>query len=124
MNRAEALALMQEHTQSAGLRQHMLAVEAALRAYAEKLGADPEPWGVVGLLHDLDYERSPIEAHAPTEDPPSWGVRLLREKGPPGASGRAILGHAGYTGVPQDRPARRLGQSLLAEQPHTPARVV
>src|SRR5438445_2259709 len=107
MNRAEALALMQEHTQSAGLRQHMLAVEAALRAYAEKLGADPEPWGVVGLLHDFDYERYPNEAHSPTEDHPSWGVRLLREKGLPEASCRAILGHASYTGVPRDTPLAR-----------------
>src|SRR5437899_12564394 len=107
MNRAEALALMQEHTQSAGLRQHMLAVEAALRAYAEKLGEDPEAWGVVGLLHDFDYERYPNEAHSPTEEHPSWGVRLLRERGLPEASCRAILGHASYTGVPRDTPLAR-----------------
>ena len=107
MTRDEALKLMQEHTQSPGLRQHMLAVEAALRAYATKLGEDPEAWGVVGLLHDFDYERYPNEAHSPTEGHPSWGVRLLRERGLPEASCRAILGHASYTGVPRDTPLAR-----------------
>src|SRR5437899_3983712 len=111
MNRAEALALMQEHTQSAGLRQHMLAVEAAMRAYSAKYAEDPEPWGVVGLLHDFDYERYPNEAHSPTEEHPSWGVRLLRERGLPEASCRAILGHASYTGVPRDTP---LAKALFA----------
>src|SRR5439155_1623953 len=84
------------------LRQHMLAVEAALRAYATKLGEDPEAWGLVGLLHDFDYERYPNETHSPTEGHPSWGVRLLRERGLPEASCRAILGHASYTGAPPD----------------------
>ena len=107
MTRDEALKLMQEHTQSPGLRQHMLAVEAALRAYATKLGEDSEAWGVVGLLHDFDYERYPNEAHSPTEGHPSWGVRLLRERGLPEASCRAILGHASYTGVPRDTPLAR-----------------
>src|SRR6266705_1797867 len=74
MTRSEALTLMQEHTRSPGLRQHMLAVEAALRAYAAKHGEDADAWGVVGLLHDFDYERYPNEAHSPTEEHPSWGV--------------------------------------------------
>jgi len=102
MNRAEALQLMQEHTQSPGLRQHMLAVEAAMRAYAQRYGEDVESWGLVGLLHDFDYERYPNAGHLPSEEHPSWGVRLLAERGFPEASCRAILGHASYTGVPRD----------------------
>jgi len=102
MNREAGLQLMQEHTESPSLRQHMLAVEAALRAYALHYGEDQESWGLVGLLHDFDYERYPNAAHSPTEEHPSWGVRLLRERGLPEASCRAILGHASYTGVPRD----------------------
>jgi putative nucleotidyltransferase with HDIG domain len=102
MDREAALHLMQEHTESPSLRQHMLAVEAALRSYALHYGEDAETWGLVGLLHDFDYERYPNAAHSPSEEHPSWGVRLLRERGMPEASCRAILGHASYTGVPRD----------------------
>ena len=98
---------MQEHTQSPSLRQHMLAVEAAMRAYAPRFAGDPETWGIVGLLHDFDYERYPNPTHAPTVDHPSWGVQLLRERGLPDESARAILGHASYTGVPRDTPLAR-----------------
>ncbi|HET7790882.1 MAG TPA: HD domain-containing protein [Gemmatimonadales bacterium] len=111
MNRSEALALLEEHTQSPSLRQHMLAVEAAMRAYAAKSGADPELWGLAGLLHDFDYERYPNAAHAPTEEHPSWGVRLLRERGVSGEVCDAILGHAAYTGVPRATP---LAKTLFA----------
>ena len=104
MTRDEAVALMHEHTATPGLRQHMLAVEAAMRAYAGKYAEDPEAWGLVGLLHDFDYERYPNAAHSATEEHPSWGVRLLRDKGVPDYSCRAILGHASYTGVPRDTP--------------------
>ncbi|HEU5259967.1 MAG TPA: HD domain-containing protein [Gemmatimonadales bacterium] len=104
MTRADALALMQEHTTSPSLRQHMLAVEAAMRAYARRYAGDPETWGMVGLLHDFDYERYPNDAHAATEEHPSWGVRLLRAQGLPEEMCRAILGHASYTGVPRDTP--------------------
>ena len=104
MTRAEALQLMQDHTQSPGLRQHMLAVEAAMRAYAQRYGEDADAWGLVGLLHDFDYERYPNPGHLPDDEHPSWGARLLGERGLPDASRRAILGHASYTGVPRDTP--------------------
>ncbi len=104
MTRDEALALMQEHTQSASLRQHMLAVEAAMRAYAAKLGEDPEPWGIVGLLHDFDYEKFPNPEHSATDGHPAWGVGRLRERGVDEALCRAILGHAAYSGVSRDTP--------------------
>jgi putative nucleotidyltransferase with HDIG domain len=111
LTRDDALALMQEHTQSPSLRQHMLAVEAAMRAYAARLGGDPDAWGVVGLLHDFDYERYPNDAHSPTEEHPSWGVRLLRARGLPEEACQAILGHASYTGVPRTTP---LAHALFA----------
>jgi len=104
VNRDEALALMHEHTQSPSLRQHMLAVEAAMRAYAVKSGEDVESWGLAGLLHDYDYERYPNPEHSPTEGHPAWGVRQLREKGVAEAICRAIMGHGDYTGVPRDTP--------------------
>ena len=93
---------MLEHTQSPSLRQHMLAVEAAMRACAPKYGGDAEAWGVVGLLHDFDYERYPNAAHSPTAEHPSWGVRLLRERGLSDEQCTAILGHASYTGVARE----------------------
>jgi putative nucleotidyltransferase with HDIG domain len=102
MNRTEALALMEQHTQSAALRQHMLAVEAAMRAYAGKYGGDADAWGVVGLLHDFDYETYPNPDHSPTDGHPAWGVKLLRERGLSEDQCRAILGHASYSGVPRD----------------------
>lgn len=102
MNRATALAIMQEFTQSPSLRQHMQAVEAAMRAYAAKQGGDADAWGVVGLLHDFDYERYPNAAHSPSDEHPSWGVRLLRERGLSDEQCTAILGHASYTGVPRE----------------------
>ncbi len=111
MNRAEALVLMQEHTQSPSLRQHMLAVEAAMRAYAAKFGEDPEPWGLIGLLHDFDYEKYPNQEHSPTEGHPAWGVNLLRSKGVAEPLCRAVLGHATYSGVPRDTP---MAQALFA----------
>jgi len=111
MTRDEALALMQEYTASPSLRQHMLAVEGAMRAYARRDAADEETWGLAGLLHDFDYERYPNDAHSPTEEHPSWGVRLLRERGVPEPVCQAILGHAEYTGVPRETP---LAKTLFA----------
>jgi putative nucleotidyltransferase with HDIG domain len=102
MTREEALALMHEYTASDALRKHMYAVEAAMRAYARRFGEDEDAWGLVGLLHDFDYERYPNPDHSPTEGHPSTGVRLLRERGLPEPLCAAILGHASYTGVPRE----------------------
>jgi len=101
-SRSEALALMHEYTSNESLRKHMLAVEAAMRAYAERLGEDPARWGLAGLIHDFDYERYPNSAHSPTDEHPSWGVRLLRERGWPEDILQAILGHATYCNVPRE----------------------
>src|SRR5687768_15346854 len=101
-DRASALALMHEYTASESLRKHMLSVEAAMRAYAVSLGEDPERWGLAGLMHDFDYERYPNDAHSPTEEHPSHGVGVLRERGYPEDVLQAIMGHAGYTGVPRE----------------------
>lgn len=108
-SRDEALALVHEYTASESLRKHMLSVEAAMRAYAERFGEDPERWGLAGLIHDFDYERYPNDAHSPTEEHPSLGVRFLRERGWPEDVLQAVLGHAEYTNTPrQTRMARAL----------------
>ena len=101
-SRAETLALMHEYTASESLRKHMLAVEGAMRAYARKFGEDEERWGVTGLIHDFDYERFPNNAHSPTEEHPSEGVRILRGKGYPEDILQAILGHAQYCNTPRE----------------------
>ncbi|MDB4879918.1 MAG: metal dependent phosphohydrolase [Gemmatimonadetes bacterium] len=102
--RADALALMHEYTASDSLRKHMLAVEAAMRAYAERQGEDVERWGLAGLIHDFDYERFPNAAHSPTEEHPAEGVRILRARGWPEDVLDAIMGHALYTGTPRTTP--------------------
>ena len=92
---------MHEYTASDSLRKHMLSVEAAMRAYADRFGEDVERWGITGLIHDFDYERFPNEAHSPTEEHPAEGVRILRARGYPEDILDAILGHANYSGVPR-----------------------
>jgi len=109
--REQALALLHEYTQSDSLRKHMLAVEAAMRAYAGKFGEDPERWGLAGLIHDFDYERFPNAEHSPTEGHPAQGVRVLRERGWPEDILQAILGHGTYTGVARDT---RMAKALFA----------
>ena len=104
LTRPEALALMHESTASDALRTHMDAVEVAMRAMAERTGEDPETWGLVGLLHDFDYERYPNAEHSAHEGHPAEGVRILAERGLPEPMQRAILGHASYTGIPRDTP--------------------
>ncbi len=91
MNREEAWAVVTENTVSDSLRKHMLSVEIAMRAYAPRFNGDVELWGVVGLLHDFDYERYPDVA---VEGHPVIGSRLLRERGVSEEIIRAILSHA------------------------------
>lgn len=110
-SRADTLALMHEYTASESLRKHMLAVEGAMRAYAKKFGEDEEHWGAAGLIHDFDYERFPNNAHSPTEEHPSEGVRLLRSKGYPEDILQAILGHAQYTNTPRES---KMAKTLFA----------
>jgi len=110
-SRAETLALMHEYTASESLRKHMLAVEGAMRAYAQKFGEDEERWGTTGLVHDFDYERFPNNSHSPTEEHPSEGVRVLRAKGYPEDILQAILGHAHYTNTPRES---RMAKTLFA----------
>lgn len=105
--RDRALALMHEYTPSEALRKHMYAVEAAMRAMAGRMGGDSEQWGLVGLLHDFDYERFPNAAHSAADEHPAEGVRVLAAQGFPEELQRAILGHASYTGVPRDTPVAR-----------------
>ncbi len=107
LTRPAALALVHEYTASEALRRHMYAVELAMRAMATRAGEDPERWGLVGLVHDFDYERFPNAARSPTEEHPSEGVRILRSRGLDEESCQAILGHAAYTGVPRASPMAR-----------------
>jgi putative nucleotidyltransferase with HDIG domain len=109
--RDDALRLMQEWTSSESLRAHMLAVEGAMRAYAERFGEDADRWGLAGLMHDFDYERFPNDAHAADAGHPSEGVRHLRSLGYPEDVLEAILGHADYTGVPR---TTRMARTLYA----------
>ena len=94
MNREDALALLHEHTKTDSLRKHALGVEAAMRHYARKYGEDEEKWGIVGLLHDFDYEATPDP-----KDHPMRGAAILEEKGYPGDVVYAIKSHATYLGL-------------------------
>ncbi len=94
--RAEALALLREYVQGESLRRHCLAVEAAMRAYAQKYGGNPEEWGICGLLHDFDFEKYPTQEGHPRE-----GVKILHAQGYSEEILQAILGHASYTNVPR-----------------------
>ena len=96
-NREEALALLNQYTQSDSLRRHGLGVEQAMRKMSENYGGDPDEWGLTGLMHDFDYEKYPS-----MEDHPYRGNEILNEKGWPESITKAIMGHATYTGVPRD----------------------
>jgi putative nucleotidyltransferase with HDIG domain len=97
MNRESAWTLLCEYTQSESLRKHMLAVEACMRAYARKFGADPDKWGMIGLLHDFDYEKYPTP-----QEHPFVGNKILEERGYSEEVRRAILSHADYSGVQRE----------------------
>jgi putative nucleotidyltransferase with HDIG domain len=97
VDRSEALSIVQEYVKSPNLINHMLAVEAAMRFYAQKLGQDVETWGLAGLLHDFDWEIHPtLEGH------PQAGAPILRERGVPEEIIQAVLSHADHTGVPRE----------------------
>src|SRR6185369_17913212 len=104
--RADAEALLYEFTESDALRKHGRAVEVAMRAYAGWFGvADPdevETWGIVGLLHDYDYEKNPTE-----ETHLHVGCRILRERGYPEEIVEAIASHADYMKIPRDTPLKK-----------------
>jgi predicted hydrolase (HD superfamily) len=97
MNYDDALNLMHEYTKNDSLRKHMYAVESAMRAYAKKSSEDEDLWGIVGILHDFDYEMYP---NAP--DHPMKGSEILKEHGYSEEIRRAILSHADYANVPRE----------------------
>lgn len=101
-DRAQAWSLLCEYTQSESLRKHALAVEACLRAYARRWGEDEETWGLVGLLHDFDYERYPQLPDHPLE-----GAKILRAHGYSEEIVQAILSHCDYTNVPRQTPLQK-----------------
>ena len=107
MNRSEAYALLTEYVKDSSLIKHSLSVEAAMRAYARRLSEDEEQWGIVGLLHDFDYERWP--------DPPNHplrGAEILRQRGYPDDVIYAIKSHADY--LPDCPRVHRMDKALYA----------
>ena len=104
--REQAWSLLTEFTQSESLRKHALAVEACMRACARKFGGgsaeDENLWGIVGLMHDFDYERWPS-----LDDHPYKGNEILKQRGYPEEISRAIMSHAEYTGVTRDTPMEK-----------------
>jgi putative nucleotidyltransferase with HDIG domain len=100
MERERAWELVVENVQSPGLRRHMLAVEAAMRGYASRLGGEVEEWGLAGLLHDFDWE-----IHPTLDQHPAAGAPILRQHGASENVVRAILSHnTEGTGVERERP--------------------
>jgi putative nucleotidyltransferase with HDIG domain len=109
ITREQAWNLLTEYTQSASLIKHALSVEAAMRAYARLFGEDEERWGVVGLIHDFDYERHPeMGGDTPEEEWHTYaGARILRERGWPEEIVLDVLSHADYVGVLRDTQLRK-----------------
>lgn len=102
MTRDTALDILHEYVKNENLRKHACAVEAAMRAYAQKFAGDPDYWGVVGLLHDFDWE-----IHPSIEEHPQQGAELLRERGVDEELIKDIQAHAPHTGVARDTPVRK-----------------
>ena len=102
MTRDEALALVREFVKNEGLVRHMLSVEAAMRFYAEKFGEDVELWGLIGLLHDFDWE-----IHPTLEEHPQAGSAILRQRGVSEEIVQDILSHADHLGLPRDTLRRK-----------------
>lgn len=102
MNRDEALTIVRDYVKNENLVKHMLAVEAAMAAYAQKFGEDEERWRVAGLLHDFDWE-----IHPTLEEHPQKGADILREKGVDEDMVQTILSHAPHTGVERDSLIRK-----------------
>jgi putative nucleotidyltransferase with HDIG domain len=102
MNRDEALSLVREYVKNEGLVRHMLCVEACMRLYAEKFNEDREAWGLLGLIHDFDWE-----IHPTLEEHPVKGASILRERGVPEELIQDILSHGVDTGVPRDTLRRK-----------------
>jgi len=101
-DRNAAWGLLTEFTQSESLRKHALAVEACMRAYAKKFGENQDLWGIVGLIHDFDYEKYPTP-----EEHPYKGNEILKERGYSDEIRRAIMSHAEYSGVSRDTPMEK-----------------
>ena len=106
VDREAAWCLLTEFTQSESLRKHALSVEACMRAYARKFGTDEDLWGIVGLIHDFDYEKYPT-----AQDHPYRGNEILAERGYPEEIRRAVMSHAEYTGVKRES---RMEKTLFA----------
>ena len=110
VNREQAWALLNEFTKGPNLVKHGLAVEAAMRAYARHFGQDEERWGIVGLIHDFDYEQYPMmDGETPREQWHTYaGARILREHGWPEDIVQDVLSHADYVqGAPRDTLLRK-----------------
>jgi putative nucleotidyltransferase with HDIG domain len=101
-DREAAWCLLTEFTQSESLRKHALSVEACMRAYSRKFSGDEQLWGIVGLLHDFDYDRYPS-----LDDHPYKGSEILKDRGYSEEIRKAILSHADYTGVTRDTPMEK-----------------
>src|SRR4030043_1737223 len=106
MDRNSALDIVREYVKNENLIRHMLAVEAAMRFYADKFGEDQEIWGITGILHDFDWE-----IHPTLDEHPQAGATILRERGVPEEIVRAVLSHADHTGIPRQT---RMEKALYA----------